>query len=252
MIRQALKRADYVSFRDRGSLELIRRHTGVEGPVYPDLAHSLGLRYPYTRSGPRRERLRIAVNPMPVYDARYWHEADEEKYRAYVSHLTSLCRQILCDGHELALFSTQQKDENVMDDILARLQQTPDYAGWSARILEQRNRSVQELMANLAQTDLVVATRFHATVLPLQLNIPVLGICYYRKAQELLEDVGLGDFQVPLDALDPDVLIGKYRTLSRHVRNGAIELSQSMARYRQALDEQYEIIVRLATEENTA
>jgi len=252
MLRQALRRADFVSFRDQGSLELIRRHTGVDGPVFPDLAHSLVARYPYTSSVTDRSHLRVAVNPMPVYDARYWYQADDGKYRTYVSHLTSLCREILRDGHELALFSTQQKDENVMADVLARLQQDPEFSGWSARILEQRNRSVQELMANLAQTDLVVATRFHATVLPLQLGIPVLGICYYRKAQELLEDVGLGDFQVPLDALDPDVLIGKYRTLSRHVRNGDIELSQAMARYREALDEQYGIIARLATQENRA
>lgn len=252
MIRQALKRADFVSFRDQGSLDLIRRHTGIEGPVFPDLAHSLAARYPYTRSTSGRSCLRVAVNPMPVYDARYWYEADDEKYRAYVGHLSSLCRQILTDGHELALFSTQHKDENVMADILARLQQDPGFSGWSARIFEQRNRSVQELMANLAQSDLVVATRFHATVLPLQLGIPVLGICYYRKAQELLDDVGLGDFQVPLDTLDPDLLIDKYRTLSHRVRNGEIELSQAMERYRQALDEQYGIIARLATEENTA
>lgn len=120
MIRQALRRADFVSFRDRGSQDLIRRHTGVEGPVYPDLAHSLAARYPYIRTPSRSSRMLVSVNPMPVYDARYWYQADEDKYRTYVDRLSCLCRRILQDGHELALFSTQEKDENVMDDVLAR------------------------------------------------------------------------------------------------------------------------------------
>ncbi len=241
MLRMALKRADFVSFRDEGSRDLIKEHVGVDGPVYPDIAHSL--RYAPAPALPpdANTPLAVAVNPMPVYDRRYWHEPDDERYSDYVRKLAELCRGILQDGHRLVLFSTQKRDEDVIDDILEIL------AGEDGqdRITLARNSGVTELMATLEQADIVVATRFHATVLPLQLGKPVLGICYYRKAAELLDDVGLGEFHVNIDNFDTETLADKLQNLIRYHQEGAIDLSPQMARYRHELDEQYRIIANL-------
>lgn len=245
MLRMALKRADFVSFRDEGSRQLIRDRVGIDGPVYPDIAHSL--RYepsPAVRSS-GDSALTIAVNPMPVYDRRYWHQPDDERYCDYVNKLAELCRAIVQDGHQLLLFSTQKRDEDVIDEILELL--TSDNRGddSQSRITLARSSEVPELMATLDQADIVVATRFHATVLPLQLGKPVLGICYYRKAAELLDDVGLGEFHVSIDSFDAPLLTGKLKELVRCYQEGSIDLSPQMARYRAELDQQYRIIATL-------
>ncbi|ONF45448.1 hypothetical protein BTO32_03060 [Marinobacter lutaoensis] len=245
MLKHTLRRADFVSFRDQGSLDLVRSRTHQAGRVYPDLAHSLGYDGAGTRIAKPDRPLSVALNPMPVYDSRYWHEGDEDRYQAYVAKVTDLCREVLSDGARLTLFSTQRKDENVIDDILSQLGAEDAVA--TGHLSIQRNRSVNELMQHLGAADLVVATRFHATVLPLQLGVPVLGICYYRKAAELLNDVGLGDYQVAIDDFDAPTLIAKYRDLARRVRQGDIQLDGEMARYRDALAEQYQAIVQLAT-----
>lgn len=250
MLKLALRRADYLSFRDQGSLDLIHSRIGLKGHVYPDLAHSLGYPRRYSTADASKP-LTIAVNPMPVYDSRYWHQADNGKYCDYVRKVAELCREIEADGHRLALFSTQEKDENVITDVLSELTPSAGSEVDPERISVDRNRTVQELMDNLAQADLVVATRFHATVLPLQLGVPVLGICYYRKAAELLQDVGLGDYQVSIDKFEASELIRKYRELIERITQGNISLDEEMRRYRDALDQQYREIVRLATKEES-
>lgn len=245
MLRMALKRADFVSFRDQGSRELIRDRVGIDGPVYPDIAHSLRYEPAPARRPVEESELTIAVNPMPVYDRRYWHLPDDVRYASYVHNLAGLCRVILQDGHRLVLFSTQKRDEDVIDDILEILGRENSDQDSQARTSIARSSEVPELMATLDQADIVVATRFHATVLPLQLGKPVLGICYYRKAAELLDDVGLGEFHVAIDSFDTPLLTGKLRNLIRRYQDGSIDLHPQLVRYRDELDEQYRIIATL-------
>tara|TARA_B100002003_G_scaffold182052_2_gene170273 strand:- start:15684 stop:17024 length:1341 start_codon:yes stop_codon:yes gene_type:complete len=239
MLGRALKRADYLSLRDEGSQALIREKVGIEGAVFPDLAHSLYESGARPSRAERSDRLRVAVNPMPVFDRRYWHHPDDTLYRDYVQKLARLCEHIVQEGAHLTLFSTQLKDEDVIDDVIEAM-------GVAAPPSIARSRTVAELMETLSQSDCVVATRFHATVLPLQLGIPVLGICYYRKAAELLVDVGLGDYFVNIDDFDDETLRQKYKALTTRISSGSLTLSEEHSRYIQALDEQYRNIAALA------
>ncbi|MAI32193.1 MAG: hypothetical protein CMM07_11060 [Rhodopirellula sp.] len=239
MLRRALKRADYLSLRDEGSQTLIREKVGIEGPVFPDLAHSLYDSESIPSRTQRSDRLRVAVNPMPVFDRRYWHHPDDTLYHDYVQKLARLCECVVQEGAHLTLFSTQLKDEAVIDDVIEAMEV-------SARPSIACSRTVAELMETLSQSDCVVATRFHATVLPLQLGIPVLGICYYRKAAELLVDVGLGDYFVNIDDFDGETLRNKYKALTERISSGSLTLSEEHSRYIQALEEQYRTIAALA------
>lgn len=250
-IKNAINRASYLSYRDEGSRALIASRIDHDALVYPDIAHSL--------QAPRNEKgndrpdgvIKIAVNPMPVYDSRYWYHADDNKFISYVDKLSELCAAILNDGHALELFSTQSKDENVIDDVVDRLRLKPQYTDWSNRIDVAKSKQVNELMQVLDRSDLVIATRFHATVLPLQLGKPVLGICYYRKAVEQLKDVGLGDYFVDIDDFDVDTLIGKYRALLNIRLEKAVEIDRHMNRYVESLDDQYQTIADLISGSNS-
>jgi polysaccharide pyruvyl transferase WcaK-like protein len=242
MLRKALSRADFISFRDEGSRKLILEKVGIDGSIYPDLAHSLyGSEAPPDRR-PKSDEFRVAVNPMPVYDSRYWHHPDDVRYRDYVQKVASLCSDIMASGARLTLFSTQIRDEAVIEDVIELV--NADTAAFPEPEIA-RNRTVSELMDTLNNADCVVATRFHATVLPLQLGIPVLGICYYRKAAELLEDVGLGRYYVNIDDFDAETLIAKFNALREQIASGDLEISEQHSRYLVALSEQYQKIAAL-------
>ena len=74
-VRASLRIADYVSVRDKGSLRVLRE-IGVRRDVRiaPDLAH--GLEHEPVprerRAGDRLSRGTVAINPMPIFDGRYW------------------------------------------------------------------------------------------------------------------------------------------------------------------------------------
>ena len=138
MLNIALKKADYVSYRDQGSKSLVESKISIDAPVYPDIAHSLGIQAGKRIKTPE-DMLTVAINPMPVYDSRYWYVPNEAKFQAYVSKVTKLSITALQQGYKLDLFSTQTKDENVVDDIMTKLSKHADFNTWRTQIKISKN-----------------------------------------------------------------------------------------------------------------
>lgn len=243
MLGIALRNCDFLSYRDEGSKKLVEDTVrGIEGHIFPDIAHGLDARVNHK---PASTPPVVAVNPMPVYDARYWPIADANKYNNYLDCLSQLCKTILSGNSPLVLFSTQARDADVIVDVIEILTQDDNYANWKDQISVENAAGVDELMAVLVGSDIVVATRFHATVLPLQLDKPVLGICYYRKAAELLDDVGLGAFHVDIDDFTAEQLIEKFERLVEERERLVTTLSQEYTRYAITLDKQFDQLAAL-------
>lgn len=244
LLKHALKRADYISFRDEGSRRMIKQRIGIDGDVYPDIAHSLTPKTPPHRSTETdREGRTVAVNPMPVFDRRYWYHVDDEKYRRYVKALAEFCDRLLMHGEQVVLFNTQAKDENVIDDVHAELRSKPTYPEYEDRLKAAKSRELDELMSVLNDADVVVATRFHATVLPVQLGKPVMGVCYYRKAVEQLADIGMSDSYMNIEELDAARMFEKYRHLISNYRMYEDQVRDRADYYRAELEVQYQRIV---------
>lgn len=248
MLRLALKRADFISYRDEQSKALIESWIPVTGEVYPDLAHSL-------KAGPARvrgrseQRLMVGVNPFALFDRRYHNAwADETKYADYVRKLAGFCAHLIGCGHRVVLFSTQFKDELVLDDIRdsTAAQLAREHRG---DLAVAKSQEVQELMGVIGQCDIVVATRFHAAVLPLQLHKPVLGISYHPKTTSLLDAAGLHGSYVSMHSFEEQELVRKFEALVERYRRGDLELAAHTRRNQAQLDEQYRRILDLARPE---
>ena len=59
------------------------------------------------------------------------------------------------------------------------------------RIIDEPIASVDDLLKQLAATDVVVATRFHNVLLALLLNKPVIAISFHHKCISLMSQMGL-------------------------------------------------------------
>jgi polysaccharide pyruvyl transferase WcaK-like protein len=244
-VRLAMRGADHVSFRDEASRQLaVCSWAGQAATVSPDLAFSLHAVKPavprHSDSG-----FSIGLNPMPVHDRRYWHEADDDAYRAYVERLADICSGLERAGHAWFLYSTQPKDANVMIDVGEYLVQRGVLAAGAVAARMFNPVTVDELVDRLARTDILVATRFHGVVLSLMVGRPAIGICYHRKTGDVLDSVGLQGFHQPIDELDPvpvaqmlDRLTGRHAELQALVR-------QRVAAFRADLDRQYEGLLDL-------
>lgn len=253
LIGAALMFADYTSFRDRASKHLIVEEAFFRknGSVYPDLAYSLLWNNEKQQELSKKSGIRrpvVGINPMAMYDSRYWYVHDDTKYKTYVRKLARFSSVLLREGYPVFFFPTQPKDENVIRDVMAELDDgVTDVRECSA--LVRIARSVDEFMAILESADLVVATRFHGTLLSLLAGKPVLGICYYRKAMDLLREMGQGDYAVELDHFDVDELVQKFRMLEENAEQEAEKIRRKNEEYRVALSEQYERVLGLPTKQ---
>ncbi|MGH8611484.1 MAG: polysaccharide pyruvyl transferase family protein [Gammaproteobacteria bacterium] len=239
LVRTALLFSDYTSFRDAASKRLIET-TGFrdKGEVYPDLAHALVLQASPPPT-PESELPVVGINPMPVYDPRYWCLPDRDKYHGYVVRLAAFVSALLREGYPVRFFNTMPKDENVICDVLASL--APDVIPLSDGAITL-NRSVAELMVTYASFDLVIATRFHGILLSLLAERPVLGICYYRKSRDLLLEAGQGDYAVDLDVFTPEDLMRRFKALAAHRFAELAKIRKKNAENRDALHRQFDFI----------
>ncbi|MFK8053395.1 MAG: polysaccharide pyruvyl transferase family protein [Woeseiaceae bacterium] len=237
--RWSLSLAHHASYRDEPSRQLIEgRGPAFKGKVYPDVASNIEM--PACNTAATRAVLEIGINPMPVFDRRYWPDGDDHLYEDYLGKLVALVRHVISQGHSATLYSTQIQDNAVIGDVLARL----DSAEREAVKIAQP-RTVDQLLQVLANLDISVPTRFHGSVLSVRAGKPTLGICYHRKIGDLLTDVGLGDFQVPIETFSVAEIVALLDRLVDERQSASEMVRSSSERYRTLLDQQYSELAAL-------
>jgi len=243
MVRGALLLSEYVSFRDAGSRQLIEWFgSGGRWHVYPDLAQSLM----FERRTARTEGGRpvVGINPMPVYDKRYWYTSDDVRYERYVGHLARFSSRLMRERYRIFFFATHSTDEGVIDDIMARLDTDLVSAGGAPDRVKPSS-TVAEVMNAFGSADIVVATRYHGTVLGLHARRPVLGICYYRKTREVLQAMGQEAYAVDVDDLDDADLWRRFEMLVANRDEEVREIELKGEEIRARLAEQYDSVLRI-------
>ena len=249
MIRTAIRLADYVSFRDAPSKQLIEtKRFKNRGDVFPDLAHSLEHK---SMPGPTTQfrtgsKPTIAINPMPVYDRRYWCVASDNRFHDYVRKLGSFATELVRQGYPLFFFNTMLKDEAVIEDVVNAMD-ADSRDELRRRPYVRSNRSVDSLMDCLSQADIVVATRFHGTVLSLLAERPLLAICYYVKSMALMTEMGEGRFAVDFDTFEISQLLELLQSLQSNYDFHKANIGRHNDRYRSDLAAQYKVVFSLLT-----
>ena len=147
---------------------------------------------------------------------------------------------------EVFLFNTQLRDLLVMDDVSQRVLELKG-RDFASRLTHRISHSVSDLMATINEADIVVPTRFHGSVLSVVSGRPAIGICYYRKAAELIMDVGQEDCFQMLDDLDPLKFMQQFGHLKNNLDNAQQTIRARHNDYVGQLEEQYQKVLGLVT-----
>ncbi len=99
--------------------------------------------------------------------------------------------------------------------------------------------SVDEVLKQIAATDIVVATRFHTTLLALYYNKPVIAISFHHKCEALMTEMGLPAYALDFDTLGPDALVSIFCQARDYTLSIKSSIMEHTAVFRQRLDEQY-------------
>ena len=93
-------------------------------------------------------------------------------------------------------------------------------------------------MRQIAQTDVVAATRFHNVVCALKLGKPTLSIGYAEKFDVLMADMGVGHLCQHIERLDPDLLLEQFIDLTTNRHRYEQSIRKVSRAYQERLEQQ--------------
>lgn len=242
----AARLADYRSYRDTVSKTFMDDagfDTSADN-IYPDIAFSLPLPTTRARPEPKAGKLRIGVGVMSYYGWYGFAHGGQAIYDTYIAKLSRFVSHLLDKGHDVRLLTGEMTDMAAVKDVLATVADSnPDLA--PSRIIAEPSHSLRELMGQMMETDMVVATRFHNIVCALKIGKPTISLGYAKKNDVLMKEMGLAEFCQHVETFDPDTLIGQFdRLLAARQQHEAI-IAETNARFRQRLQQQEALLTQL-------
>jgi polysaccharide pyruvyl transferase WcaK-like protein len=163
-------------------------------------------------------------------------------HRAYLERLATFAGWVLARGYDVrVLIGDFAYDRAVVKEFRALLKDEVA-ADEAARVIDTPALSVEELLSQLAATDLVVATRFHNVVLSLILGKPVISVSFHHKCASLMKRMGLSAYTQDMSDLNVDRLIEQFRGLETNAEALRTSIARRTEESRKLLDEQYRVI----------
>ena len=139
--------------------------------------------YPMPQASVKAKQLFVSVIDCASRDDSHGLKSLDSRY---VNGMTELLKGYLAQGYSpiLCSFCRQEGDELGIQKIKAALGDAP------VQTLCYDGTNADAIVKALAESELVVGTRFHATILALAAGRPVLPILYSDKTLHVLEDLG--------------------------------------------------------------
>lgn len=185
---------DQVQFRDQKSYKLFSNHNNTG--YAPDLLWSYDL--PKTN---KQEK----VLGISVIDPRHKQQY-KQTYIEYIEVHKELCEKYLQEGFQIKLFSfcKAEGDFEIAEDI------AKDFP--EIKIINYTTE-ITNYLKEIGSCSHFVAARFHAVIIALKYNIPVIPVIYGIKTENLLVDLGFVKPYVDLDSIG-SVVSAKFLTIS--------------------------------------
>jgi polysaccharide pyruvyl transferase WcaK-like protein len=171
-------------------------------PVFPDIAFSLPAP-PNTASG--EPPLTFGVGVMAYYGWKQDPVRGREAYDAYIAKMTAYIQWLVAQGHRVRILMGDEQDSRTAEDILGALRSdNPDRLDDFVEFAPAY--SIHDVMHQMADTDVVVATRYHNIVCALRMGKPTISIGYADKNDVLMSEMGLAEFCQHIERLDVERL----------------------------------------------
>ena len=246
LAKATLSLADYRSYRDNASRDYLN---GIGFPaacdrVYPDLVFGLpDEMLAEDDARPDATRRVVGLGLMEYSGSYSAADPRQQTYTAYLEALATFATWLLEREYDIRLLLGDGGDSIVIDEFEAVLQ---DRLGSydEGRIIEQPITSIEDLLAGLAASDVVVATRFHNVLMAMLLNKPVIAISFHHKCSSLMSDMNLSDYCHEIGDMDAERLIEQFETLEQNRDAVKCTIAVGVDEARIALDEQYDLLTQ--------
>ena len=244
-VKSALSMADFRSYRDDASMAYLK---GIGFPtngdrVYPDLAFSLPeITIPHDDEK-RAGRPVVGLGVMEYAGMYSVEKLRNGFYQEYLDNLVAFAGWLLAHDCVIRLLIGDVGDRSASKEFKSLLKAS--FGAYDEdRIIDQPALSEEQLLPQIAATDIVVATRFHNVLLALVLNKPVIAISFHHKCASLMSDMGLAEYCHDINHMNAGRLIEQFQSVEKNAEKLKPLIRQGVEQSRKALDEQYKLIFK--------
>jgi polysaccharide pyruvyl transferase WcaK-like protein len=242
-VRSALSLADFRSYRDKSTMQYLKGigFRADNDRVYPDLVFSLPEASVPNQDTKKSRRSVVGLGLMEYAGKYSVSRPSNEIYLAYLENLVTVVKWLLAHEYDVRLLSGDLGDMHARQEFRDLLRERLSVRD-EGRIIDEPVLSVENLLSQIAATDIVVATRFHNVLLALLCNKPVISISFHHKCESLMNAMGLSGYCLDINELKADRLIEKFCDLEANADKLKPLIRQKVTEFRKALDEQYKVI----------
>lgn len=239
LMLRALRVADFRSYRETSAVQYLaaaRFDTHVDA-ITPDLVFSLRAT-PSVPFGNASNQKTIGLGLINYFGWRNDTDAGEQVFHRYLSHMKRFATHLVEQGYRIRILHGDVTDQRAVEDVMSHLCVTFP-SGRGDLFVAEPIGNVDDLIRQLAQVQVVVASRFHNVLCSLMAERPVVSIGYHEKNRLLMSDVGLRDYCQDIDTLDYGHLVDQFTTCWERRVLLSQQVHSKLDGYRARLDAQY-------------
>ena len=241
-MKQAVRLADFASYRDDASRNYMK-DVGCDTSTHllaSDLAFSYPMRAVQNLRPANWPPKTVGIGVMGYYGWNQRARTGQKIYESYLTTMASFVASLLKDNYAVRfIIGEVETDDVAVRDILELLASGSQRANLS-KIARRPIASFDELLQEILQTDVIVATRYHNILCSLLLGRPAVSIGYNWKNDALMNAMNLSAFCQRIEELDEVRLNAQFHALAKNPREIIDSITQRNAEYRAQLDDQYD------------
>jgi polysaccharide pyruvyl transferase WcaK-like protein len=246
LMKAAARAAHYRSYRDAVSKEFMASigFDARRDPIYPDIAFRLPAPAAPRPDASDDRQLTVGIGVMAYFGWRNDAGRGAAIYAAYLQKMTSYVIWLLDRGHRVRILMGDQADRRAVDDLFRAARASRPEAVDQLMVFTPA-LTLHDVMQQMADTDLVVATRYHNVICALRVGKPTISIGYSNKNDSLLAEMGLANYCQSIEQLDVARL--QAQTLQLIADRPALEdqVGRTVARFERRLREQEDLLASL-------
>ena len=244
LMLKALRMADYRSYREVAAFNYLQSiGYDTSGDLsYPDPVFSLPkASLPIPKKSSSTPTV-VGLGLINYYGWRYYPGTGERIYQEYFSKIKHFASWLLREGFIIRVLSGDIADRWPAQDLVEFVNKEGK-SNWQERLIVKEITDVNELFNQIAQTDLVVASRFHNVLFALMLERPVISLGYHEKNDLLMKGMGLGYYCQHIEHFTHERLVEQFSTCIHETDQIVRQIHDQLDSYRNLLDDQYKMLL---------
>jgi len=158
----------------------------------------------------------------------------------YLAKMAEFVKRLLDAGYHIRLLIGERRTDTQSVRDLIEAMGPAELSKAGERLVASEMECVQDVLHEIALTDMVVASRFHNLVFALLLGRPVVSLGYSAKFEALMQEMTLERYCQSVEDIDIDRLCEQVHDLASNHAAAVASISARVVEYRQQLGHLYD------------